>query len=117
MTTSELDYLIQASVSKTPSEQANPPSKGRKFQLHDYFSIIRIIVRILDFLKIDFMDIVMAMQSLFTSWWAEFFLKFKLIPTKKPDNQTVLRSEIIRLLLGGEYRIRTDDPLPARQVL
>ena len=38
--------------------------------------------------------------------------KFKSKLTKKPDNQL-----IIRLLLGGEYRIRTDDPLPARQVL
>ena len=36
----------------------------------------------------------------------------KLNSTKKPDNRL-----IIRLLLGGEYRIRTDDPLPARQVL
>ena len=38
--------------------------------------------------------------------------EFKLKSIKKPDNQL-----IIRLLLSGEYRIRTDDPLPARQVL
>ena len=40
------------------------------------------------------------------------YFKFKPNLTKKPDNQL-----IIRLLLSGEYRIRTDDPLPARQVL
>ncbi len=38
--------------------------------------------------------------------------KFKPIQTKKSDNHL-----IIRLLLSGEYRTRTDDPLPARQVL
>jgi hypothetical protein len=38
--------------------------------------------------------------------------KLKSILTKMPDNQL-----IIRHLLCGEYRIRTDDPLPARQVL
>ena len=38
--------------------------------------------------------------------------KFKPKQTKNPDNQL-----IIRILLCGEYRIRTDDPLPARQVL
>jgi hypothetical protein len=38
--------------------------------------------------------------------------QLKSILTKIPDNQLIIRN-----LLCGEYRIRTDDPLPARQVL
>ena len=69
MTASELDNLILSKVRQALSEQANLPMQGRKFQAHDYLSIVGIIVRILDLLlKIDFMDIATKIQLLFPSW-------------------------------------------------
>ena len=69
MTASELDNLILSKVRQALSEQANSPTQGRTFQAQKYLSILIMLVRILDFfLKIDFMDIATAMQSLFPSW-------------------------------------------------
>ena len=69
MTVSKLDNLILSKVRQALSEQANSPTQGRTFQAQKYLSILMILVRILDFfLKIDFMDIATAMQSLFPSW-------------------------------------------------
>ena len=39
MTPSELEILIQSSVRKALSEQANPTTQGRTFQAHEYLSI------------------------------------------------------------------------------
>ena len=78
MTANELENLILSKVRKALSEQANSPSKGRKFQAHDYLSILGTLVRILNFLDIHFTDIVIAIQSLFTNCLAEFFLKSNL---------------------------------------
>ena len=39
MTPSELEILIQSSVRKALSEQANSPLQGRTFQSHEYLSI------------------------------------------------------------------------------